>query len=173
MNAPGRFLYAYQSKVTTPYNHPSELYANINTYDLKNTAGATYTDQYMFRLAETYLLRAEAYVNLNNKEAAAADINKVRERAWASAVSPEQVDLDYILDERIRELGIEEKRRLTLMRTSKLYERVMKYNPFYANPQTNGDGVGMQEKYNLWPIPHSAIEANADAVLEQNPGYEQ
>lgn len=82
------------------------------------------------------------------------------------------VDLDYILDERIRELGIEEKRRLTLMRTGKLYDRVKRFNPYYANPETNGDGVGMLEKYNVWPIPHSAIEANIGAVLEQNPGYE-
>lgn len=169
---PDRYLYAYQSKVTTPNNHPAELYANQTTGELKSSAGATYTDQYMFRLAETYLLRAEAYLGLNEKDKAAADINVVRERAKATPVKAVQVDLDYILDERTRELGIEEKRRLTLMRTGKLYERVMKYNPFYANPETNGDGVGMLEKYNLWPIPHSVIEANSDAVIEQNPGYE-
>lgn len=168
---PGRFLYAYQSKCTTPYNHPSELYANPDTYELKSIAGTTYTDQYMFRLAETYLLRAEAYLNLNNKEKAAADINVVRARAHAKPVAAVNVDLDYILDERMREFGIEEKRRLTLMRTGKLYDRVIKCNPFYADPKTNGDGVGMLEKYNLWPIPQSAIEANIDAVLEQNPGY--
>lgn len=171
MTIPGRFLYAYQSKVTTPYNHPAELYSNAATFDLKATAGATYTDQYMFRLAETYLFRAEAYLGLGEKGKAAADINVVRERANASRVTADRIDLDYILDERIRELGIEEKRRLTLMRTGKLYERVMKYNPFYADPKTNGDGVGMLETYNLWPIPHSAIEANTDAILEQNPGY--
>lgn len=168
---PGRFLYAYQTKCTTPYNHPSELYANTSTYELKSIAGTTYTDQYMFRLAETYLLRAEAYWGLNNKDKAAADINVVRTRAHAKPVSATEVDLDYILDERMRELGIEEKRRLTLMRTGKLYDRVVKCNPFYADPSTNGDGVGMLEKYNLWPIPQSAIEANNDAVLEQNPGY--
>ena len=168
---PGRFLYAYQSKCTTPYEHPSELYANSTTFELKSIAGTTYTDQYMFRLAETYLLRAEAYLGLNDKEKAAADINIVRTRAHAKPVLSAQVDLDYILDERMRELGVEEKRRLTLMRTGKLYERVMKCNPFYANAATNGDGVGMLEKYNLWPIPQSAIEANSDAVLEQNPGY--
>lgn len=168
---PGRFLYAYPSKCTTPYNHPAELYANAATYELKSIAGTTYTDQYMFRLAETYLLRAEAYLNLGEKELAAADINAVRERAHARPVEAEQVDLDYILDERMRELGVEEKRRLTLMRLGKLYDRVVRYNPYYADPATNGDGVGMLEKYNLWPIPQSAIEANTDAVLEQNPGY--
>ena len=125
----------------------------------------------MFRLAETYLFRAEAHLGLNDKGNAAANINEVRTRAGATPVGTNQFDLDYILDERIRELGIEEKRRLTLMRTGKLYDRVMKCNPFYADPATNGDGVGMLEKYNLWPIPHTAIEANIGAVLEQNPGY--
>lgn len=171
MTIPGRYLYAYQSKVTTPYNHPEELYANKATFELKAIAGTTYTDQYMFRLAETYLLRAEAYLNLNNKELAAADINEVRGRAHAKPVEASRVDLDYILDERMRELGVEEKRRITLMRTGKLYERVMKHNPFYANPETCGDGIGMLEKYNLWPIPQSAIEANIGAKLDQNPGY--
>ena len=71
----------------------------------------------------------------------------------------------------MRELGVEEKRRITLMRTGKLYERVMKCNPFYANPETCGDGIGMLKKYNLWPIPQSAIEANIGAKLEQNPEY--
>ena len=168
---PGRYLYAYQSKITTPYNHPDELYANRATGDLKSSAGATYTDQYMFRLAETYLLRAEAYIALNDKAKAAADVNVVRARARAKAVQASEVSLDYILDERVRELGIEEKRRLTLMRTGKLYEYVVKHNPWYADPQTCGDGIGMLEKYNVWPIPYSAIEANTDAVLEQNPGY--
>ena len=57
------------------------------------------------------------------------------------------------------------------MRTGKLYDRVMKCNPYYANPETNGDGVGMLKKYNVWPIPQSVIEANNGAVIEQNPDY--
>lgn len=135
MAIPGRFLYAYQSKVTTPGNHPEELYSNRASHELKAIAGTTYTDQYMFRLTETYLLRAEAYLNLNDRESAAADINVVRSRAHAKPVDAARVDIDYILDERMRELGVEEKRRLTLMRLGKLYDRVMKCNPFYANPE--------------------------------------
>ena len=168
---PGRYLYAYQTKATTPFNHPTELYQNASTYQLKSIAGTTYVDQYMFRLSETYLLRAEAYIKLGDKAKAAADINVVRSRAHAKPVEASKVDIDYLLDERMRELGIEEKRRLTLMRMGKLYDRVMKCNPYYANPKTNGDGLGMQKTYELWPIPQSAIEANNGAVLEQNPGY--
>lgn len=171
MTIPGRYLYAYQSKATTPYSHPEELYANKATFELKSIAGTTYADQYLFRLAETYLLRAEAYLNLNDKASAADDINEVRGRAHAKPVNASDVDLDYILDERMRELGVEEKRRITLMRTGKLYDRVTKCNPFYTDPKTCGDGIGMLKKYNLWPIPQSAIEANIDAKLEQNPDY--
>lgn len=168
---PGRYLFAYQTKATTPFNHPSELYQDASNLLLKSIAGTTYVDQYMFRLSETYLLRAEAYIGLGDKDKAAADINFVRARAHAKPVDASKVDIDYLLDERMRELGIEEKRRLTLMRMGKLYDRVMKCNPYYANPKTNGDGLGMQKTYELWPIPQSAIEANNGAVLEQNPGY--
>jgi starch-binding outer membrane protein, SusD/RagB family len=147
------------------------LYANKAIFSLKSTAGATYSDQYMFRLAETYLLRAEAYLLSGDVTKAADDINLIRARASANPVSASDVTLDYILDERMRELGVEEKRRITLMRTGTLYQRVVKCNPYYANAATNGDGIGMLEKYNLWPIPQSAIEANKDAVLIQNPGY--
>ena len=158
-----RDFYAYQSKVTTPFNHPDGLYDNRELGTLKSTAGATYTDQYMFRLAETYLLRAEAYMNLGNNTKAAEDINVVRSRAHAGPVSPGAVDIDYILDERMRELGVEEKRRLTLMRLGLLYDRVKAHNPYYADE--------ILPKYNLWPIPAEEIERNIDADLEQNPGY--
>ncbi len=162
---PDRSFYPYQTKCTTPFNHPSALYITPAPYPyaLKPSAGGTYTDQYMFRLAETYLLRAEGYLGLNDKDKAAADINVVRARSGASAVAPSKVDIDYILDERMRELGVEEKRMLTLMRLSKLVDRVRKCNPFYA--------AGMKDHFNLWPIPQSEIERNRGAVLEQNPGY--
>lgn len=166
---PSRVFYPYQSKATTPFNHPAALYVNpgssdpVKKYELKATAGGTYADQYIFRLAETYLLRAEAYLGLGQAGAAAADINVVRARANASPVLAGNVTLDYILDERLRELGVEEKRMLTLMRLGKLYDRVKRYNPFY--------GVNMEPRFNLWAIPQGEIERNRSAVLEQNPGY--
>jgi hypothetical protein len=160
-----RAFYPYQVKATTPYQHPTELYDPTRNwpYALKDGAAFTFRDEYMFRLAETYLLRAEAYLGLNNTVAAAADINVVRARAKANPVSPANVNIDYILDERMRELGFEEKRLLTLMRLGKWYDRVVKCNPYYAS-QAN-------TKYNLWPIPQAEIERNREAVLDQNPGY--
>jgi len=173
---PGRYLCPYQVKCTTPYHHPAALYSNAKTYALNSTGGGTFTDQYMFRLAETYLLRAEAYLKLGDKGNAATDINAVRTRSKATPVDAANVDMDYILDERLRELGIEEKRRLTLSRTGTFYDRVNRLNPFYASAALSADGVGFTtgtntSKYILYPIPQSVIEANKDAVLEQNPGY--
>lgn len=162
ITVPSRTFYAYQSKVTTPFTHPASLYANAATFQLRATAGGTYTDQYMFRLAETYLLRAEAHLGRGDRTAAAADLNAVRSRAGASAVLPANVTLDYILDERMRELGIEEKRRLTLMRLGLLVDRVTRCNPYYRD---------ILPKHNLFPIPAAEIERNREAVLEQNPGY--
>ncbi len=168
---PARWLYAYPTKVTTPGEHPDPLYTNKATGALNASAGATYTDQYMARLAETYLLRAEARIKLNQPALAADDVNAVRSRAQAKPATASQMNLDYILDERARELGVEERRGLTLRRTGTLYDRVVKHNSFYAQPTSNGDGIGWQKKYDLWAIPLSAIEANTDAVIEQNPGY--
>ncbi len=162
ITVPMRGLYAFQSKVTTPGDHPDNLFANKATLQLKATAGGTYADQYMFRLAETYLLRAEAYLGLGNATSAAADINVVRARSKAAPVLPANVNIDYILDERLRELGVEEKRRLTLMRLGLWYDRVKKCNPYYSDALP---------KYNLWPIPAAEIERNTKGKLEQNPGY--
>ena len=164
-----RAFYPYQTKCTEPLNAPANLYATPSNpqlpypYALKGTAGATYRDEYLFRLAETYLLRAEAYLGLSNTTSAAADINIVRARSNASPADPASVDIDYILDERMREFGVEEKRMFTLMRLGKWYDRIKKCNPFYAG--------AADPKYNLWPIPQSEIERNREAKLEQNTGY--
>lgn len=162
ITVPSRALYAYQAKATTPGGHPANLIQDASIGLLRNTAGATYLDQYLFRLAETYLIRAEAYMKLGDLNRAATDINVVRSRSNASNVSSANVTIDYLLDERMRELGVEEKRKLTLMRLGLLFDRVKKYNPYYAD---------VDPKFNLWPIPASEIERNKDAVLTQNPGY--
>ena len=177
-NKPDRSFYPYQSKSTQVYEPPQTLVTanasvpasirNIDSlarYYLTAGAGGTYIDQYMFRLAETYLLRAEAYLGLNKTTEAAADINTVRARSSAASILPGQVNIDFILDERLREFGVEEKRMLTLMRLGKWVDRVRRFNPFY--------GTQMQDYYNLWPIPADEIERNRSAKLEQNPGYPQ
>lgn len=149
-------------------NFPAEAVADPATGATNNQAAYTFRDHYYMRLAETYLLRAEAYLGMGDQTAAAKDINTVRARANATPVESGEVDIDYILDERARELHFEELRIVTLMRLGKLAERVKKYNPMY-------NGVfathGIDEHHNLWPIPQSDIERNTEADLKQNPGY--
>ncbi|AQG80709.1 RagB/SusD family nutrient uptake outer membrane protein [Spirosoma montaniterrae] len=155
--------YPYPSKITTPGQHPVGVMQDPAKLTLKTTAGPTFRDMYQIRLPETILLRAEAHLLKGNTTQAAADINLVRNRAKAKPVTPAEVTLDYILDERARELIFEEDRRVTLSRMGKLVERVRKYNPL--------NRPNIQDFHALFPIPFSEIEANKDGKLEQNPGY--
>lgn len=148
-----RSLYAYSRKVE---GMPWEG----NKYSC-----CTKNDHYVMRLAETYLLRAEAYLRNGDANKAAEDINVVRARANATPVLPGDVTIDYILDERARELMIEEPRVRTLIRMGKLVERVRLYDIDWVSRET------VEDYHGLWPIPQKAIDANTDAVLEQNPGY--
>jgi len=129
--------------------------------------GRGYKDWYLMRLAETYLLRAEAYHLKGDNANAAADINMVRNRAQATPVTAGEVDIDLILDERARELFGEEFRINTLMRMGKLVENLMKYNDGVTQR-----GYNLPNYLNLFPIPRSVIEANTEAEMVQNPGYE-
>lgn len=152
------YIYPYWMKFADPLNHFTE--------EARAGGGNNHKDIYAIRLAETLLLRAEAYVNLGKKDLAAEDINKIRIRANAKPVLPQDVDIDYILDERARELYGEEFRNITLRRTGKLIERTRKYNNNPIIP-----GANIQEYHNLYPIPLEAIDLNIDAKIEQNPGY--
>ncbi|MEO6232513.1 MAG: RagB/SusD family nutrient uptake outer membrane protein [Ferruginibacter sp.] len=121
----------------------------------------------IMRLGETYLLLAEAQFKQGKTVEAAASLNVIRMRANATPVAPSAVTLDYILDERVRELVGEENRRMTLMRTGKLVERANAFNAISPINQL----TGLTKKYELMPIPQSEIDLNKDAKLEQNPGY--
>lgn len=145
------------------------IYPTVRKIEGKALAGAanghTFKEYPIMRLAETYLLRAEAYLLKGDKQKAADDINQVRSRAKAKPVVAADVTIDYILDERARELIVEEPRRKTLSRMGKLVERVRKYNMRQSTRETIQD-------YHQWlPIPQKAIDANQGAVLTQNPGY--
>ena len=150
-----RRVFAYSLKVEGPFFQGGEG-------DYK---GRTTKDVYVMRLAETYLLRAEAYFRNGDAGKAADDINAVRSRANAELISADKVTLDYILDERARELMTEEPRTRTLIRMDKLVERVRKYDIDSVSRQT------IEDHNRLWPIPQSAIDANTGAILKQNPDY--
>ncbi len=123
-----------------------------------------YNDQVYLRLAETYLLKAEAQYKLGNSVDAAETINIIRRRAHASDITPADVNIDFILDERSRELITEEHRRYTLLRTGKWLERVKAHN-FAGGNQTAA------ARDTLFPIPQVVIDANLTKKMPQNPGF--
>ena len=125
-------------------------------------------DFIIFRLAETHLIAAEAYLQLGNLAKAAEHLNVVRRRAaWPGKeaqmeISASEVSIDFILDERARELYGEYKRWLDLKRTGKLVERVRKYNPEAA--------PNISEHHVLRPIPTNQI-LRTSGGYGQNLGY--
>jgi hypothetical protein len=155
-------------------------------------------DWYVYRVAETYLLRAEAYFWKGNLGLAADDINVVRRRAEADEITATDVDIDYILDERARELYYEEGRKTELTRIAYIfaktgetayngktysldnfstdnfwYDRIMEVTDFYNKgvKTIHGDEYTMSPYHVLWPIPASAINANTQGIINQNEGY--
>ena len=121
-------------------------------------------DQYVMRLPETLLLRAEAYIAKGDKASALADVNTIRARAKAPLATVNEMDINYILDERVRELYGEEFRMLTLMRLGLVFDRVQKYGGAIQRTTVSA-------KNNLLPIPQGEIDKNIGAKLVQNPGY--
>ena len=123
----------------------------------------SHTDLVYLRLAETYLLKAEAEYYLGLYENAANTLNIIRKRSNASQISSEDVDIDFILDERSRELVMEEQRRWSLIRTGKLVERVRKYN--------HNGGQHITDRDTIYPLPQSVIDANLTQEMVQNNGW--
>lgn len=168
---------------------------------------------YLYRLAEVFLIRAEAELYLNEIEAAVKDVNRIRERAHCNHMyTAAEFNIGSIMDERARELYMEEWRNVELKRVSLClamtgiadewgetydintydkqqgtdktggsywYKRCTRTGGYYNNGiefTTDGNkssGKFVIDKYNMyWPIPFSAITANADAPLHQNYGYD-
>ena len=139
----------------------------------------------VYHLAETYLIAAEAAFKLGNLQDAADLINVVRTRAAANAGAVDDMTattlddlttngIDYILDERSRELAGEQTRWTDLVRTGKLIERVNKYNNYPARP--GAEIPNPQPHHVLRPIPQGQIDSSIDPTSDdgkypQNNGY--
>lgn len=134
------------------YANPLDINGNNN-----------YNDIILLRLAETYLLLAEANFRLNDLTGAATAINVLRTRANATPVAPASVTIDYILDERSRELFAEEERRYALLRTRTWLARTQLRNVIA--------GPNVAARDTLLPIPQDVIDANLTKPMPQNPGY--
>jgi len=138
----------------------------------------TDTDFPLFRAADAYLMYAEAVLrgaSTGTKTKALAYVNKIRNRAYesgefgTSAVSGEiaegELTLDFILDERSRELSWELTRRTDLIRFGKFTGSSYVW-PWKGN---NKAGKGVDKKFNLFPLPASDIASNPN--LKQNPDF--
>jgi len=129
------------------------------------------TDFPVFRLADVYLMYAEAVLrggSGGDVATAVGYVNQIRERAYDDSsgnISSGDLTLDFILDERGRELYWESHRRTDLIR----FGRFAGDAYIWSWKGETANGLATDEKFNLFPIPDSDINANPNLV--QNPGY--
>ncbi|MBX9783017.1 MAG: RagB/SusD family nutrient uptake outer membrane protein [Chitinophagaceae bacterium] len=122
----------------------------------------------VFRLAEMYLIYAEAVKRggTGGTEAQALTyLNALRNRAQVTAADIGSYDLDYVLNERARELYWEGFRRSDLIRYNRFTEAT------YLWPWKGGvlNGTGVDARRKIYPIPDSELAANPN--MKQNDGY--
>jgi len=155
-------------------------------YQVYSTDGKKYRysikDRYIFRSSNTILLRAEAKLRKGDKNGAAADINIIRDRAECEVkATPAMMTIQFILDERARELYLEELRLLTLLRMGQDGINSLNAHGMGIAPQTYYSLDGKTPVYppsfapitwTLLPYPQSVIDGNTGAIIEQNPGWE-
>lgn len=128
-------------------------------------------DIFLFRLADTYLLAAEAYLHMGDTQKAAERINAVRQRAALPGhvadmtIQASDVDIDFILDERARELAGEYNRWTDLKRTGKLIERTLAHNNLAARSNSMNSHILVR------PIPQSVMDQTTGGNFTQNSDY--
>lgn len=129
------------------------------------------TDFPMFRLADVYLMYAEAALRGGaggDMNMALNLVNDIRERAYGDEtghITSDELDLDFILDERARELYWEAQRRTDLIR----YGYYTSADYVWSWKGDTQEGTSTSEHLKLYPIPSSDINSNPN--LTQNPGY--
>lgn len=127
-------------------------------------------DAYAIRSAETWLLLAEAYLRQGRTAEAADAVNEVRSRAGCSIMySAAEMDIDVILDERIRECLFEEGRWFTFLRMEPEVwkQRIYDHAYYWADYKQYSTPI----KWDLWPIPQDVIDLNTGAKMLQNEGW--
>jgi hypothetical protein len=130
-------------------------------------------DSFVLRLADAYLLRAEARFKLGNLAGALTDLNVVRARAAKAAQNnllTGPVTLDMILDERAMEMDAEQCRWFDLVRTGTLVSRVTAYNPQAHQGGTLAGTPNIQAFHVRRPIPQPQIDRTVGGY-PQNCGY--
>lgn len=167
----GRFYKSGQTLEINDLGNFNDGYAFIKYKNIKSNGQAGVDDNWVetdlpvYRLADVYLMYAEAVVRGGGGSMATAlgYVNALRARANTSSVSV--LDLNFILDERSRELSWENTRRTDLIRFGKFTSSAYLW-PWKGNVK---DGVSVPEYRNLFPIPNNDLVVNPNLV--QNPGY--
>lgn len=170
-------------RVIQPSQYTTEYFPTMNKYDSRQRTsvnGFSTRPNIVYRLAETYLIAAEANFYLGNVGQARDYINVVRRRAAATGrtsqmeITSGQVNIDFILDERARELCGEMMRWYDLKRTGKLLDRVRAYNPPRVNLSNGTYGsnaaANIRDFHVLRPIPQTEVDRTGGKIT-QNPGY--
>ena len=150
------------------YTIPVKKFDDPDPTTPSSTGPVSTRDIIVARLGETYLVAAEAYLKAGNPGTGLARLNEVRKRAGVANATAAQFNIDYILDERGRELLGEYKRWFDLKRTGTLVARASAYN--YKIKEANFVGVDGKLKI-LRPIPQLALDLNQNKDFPQNPGY--
>ena len=163
------------------YHLPStRKWQYVNPVFEKSNADNQFNNLVYLRLAETYLLYAEALLKTNDAAGAAEWINKIRRRANCSEIPASVASIDFILDERSRELITEEQRRETLIRLSqenggdeRLASNIFKSRVRAHNEVSGREVRGMHDDVTpvLFPLPQEFINSNTGRTIQQNPGY--
>jgi|TARA_B110000037_G_scaffold141541_1_gene160056 hypothetical protein len=122
-------------------------------------------DTFIFRVAGSHLLAAEAHLGAGTSASALMHLNIVRERATGVVDHYASASLDNILEERALELIGESNRWTVLKRMGKLEERINLYNPHVVD-----HGAFDSTKHLLRPIPIKELELSPDTMV-QNPKY--
>ncbi|MBP0903979.1 RagB/SusD family nutrient uptake outer membrane protein [Mariniflexile gromovii] len=170
---PDQYLYGRPAELTVNVNYKYALNTELTNFPIfkkfddenfsADTAGAR--DTFIFRVAETHLIAAEAFLGATNSAKALFHINRVRERATGVANHYTSITIDDILVERALELAGEDNRWAVLKRTGKLEERIKLYNPHVVN-----HGAFDASKHLLRPIPDQEITLSPN-TMTQNPKY--
>ena len=167
----GRFYTDGQTLEINDLGNFNDGYAFIKYKNVSSTGAAgvhdnwVSTDLPMYRLADVYLMYAEAVLRGGggNMATAIGYVNQIRTRANATSISV--LNLDFILDERSRELSWEMTRRTDLIRFGKYTSSAYLW-PWKGNSK---NGIAVGDYRNLFPIPNNDLVVNPNLV--QNPGY--
>jgi hypothetical protein len=137
---------------------------NVKYAPQAGTAGSQSEDMVLFRLADAYLMQAEASMHNGDFVTALLAVNKVRARAGASAWTLTDLTWQSLLDERSRELAWEGWRRNDLIRF-----QVATGIHYFTGARTPAKVDDGDTHTFLFPIPSPELLSNAN--LKQNPGY--